>query len=131
MPRYRQMGYFIGVILGAPYAKEVRAYRCGDFFLNKYLRTADDVFTWARAHRWRATVNAGIWGAVAAAGIGCAYLYIIYLATRGAITIGDVVMYSGAAFYTGASMRGLIQSASSLWSKMLEAEAFFGYLDEK
>jgi ATP-binding cassette subfamily B protein len=130
-PRYRRMGYLMGVILGAAYAKEVRAYGSGSFFVNKYQQTADEAFQATRGHRWKATVSAMIWGAVSAGGIGGAYLYIIYLTTMGKVTTGDVVMYSGAAFYAGASIRGLIQSVSFLWSRMQEADAFFSYLDFK
>ena len=109
----------------------MRVYRAGNFFLNRYRRTADNIFKLAREHRWKATVAALIWGNVAAAGTGSAYIYIIYLAGRGTITIGDVVMYSGAVFYAGSSIRGLIQTTSTLWTDMLAVEAFFAYLEDE
>lgn len=129
-PEYRQMDYYLELMLGTGPAKEIRVYRAGNFFLNKYRRTADNIFKLARAHRWRATAAALMWGSVAAAGTGSAYIYIIYLASGGAITIGDVVMYSGAVFYAGSSIRGLIQTTSSLWTDVLAVEAFFDYLDD-
>jgi ATP-binding cassette subfamily B protein len=130
-PEHRRMGYFIGLMLGSESAKEVRAYRSGSFFLGKYERVADHIVEFARLHRWKATLVTMVWGNVAAAGIGGAYLYVIYLAAHGMITVGDVVMYSGAVFYAGMAMRGLVQSTSTLSTDIREAHAFFDYLDSR
>ncbi len=91
-PLYRQMGYFLELMLGSGTAKEVRVYRSGSFFLNKYRQAADEIFRFARDLRWKGTTSAMGWGSVAAAGIGGAYVYIIYLATLKRIGVGDVVM---------------------------------------
>jgi len=128
-PLYRRMGYFLELMLGSSTAKEVRVYRSGDFFLNKYTQAADEIFRVARELRWNGTTSAMAWGSVAAAGVGGAYVYIIYLATMKRIGIGDVVMYSAAVFYAGGSIRALIQSTSALWTSILEVESFFGYID--
>jgi ATP-binding cassette, subfamily B, bacterial len=126
-PEYRRMDYFIGLLLGMEPAKEIRVYRSGNFFLAKYRQVADEVFQFAREHRWKATVATMGWGAVAAAGIGGAYLYIIHLAVLKIITIGEVVMYSGAVFYSGSAMRALIEAASLLTTNLLQVNAFFDY----
>lgn len=130
-PQYRLMGYFLELMLGMGPAKEVRVYRSGDFFLNRYRQAADDIFKFSRGCRWRATADALVWGSVAAAGIGGAYVYVIYSATMGAITVGDVVMYSSAVFYAGGAIRGLIQTTTSLWGNVLSVEVFFDYLDDE
>ena len=130
-PLYRQMGYFLELMLGTSTAKEIRIYRTGHFFLDKYRHAADAIIKKARGLRWSATKSAILWGSLAAAGIGGAYLYIIYLATTNAISIGDVVMYSAAVFYTGGSIRALIQSASSLSGSIISVENFFAYLDQQ
>lgn len=127
-PLYRQMGYFLELMLGSGTAKEIRVYRSGNFFLDKYRQAADEIFRLARTLRWQGTTSAMAWGSVAAAGIGGAYIYIIYLATLKRIGIGDVVMYSAAVFYAGSSIRSLIQSTSSLWTSVLEVESFFNYV---
>jgi len=130
-PVYRKMGYFLEVMLGNSAAKELRVYRTGPFFLDKYRNAADDIIKSARGLRWSATRSAMAWGSLSAIGIGAAYVYIIYLATTGRIGIGDVVMYSAAVFYAGGSIRSLIQSASSLFTNVLSVEKFFSYLDQK
>jgi ATP-binding cassette subfamily B protein len=130
-PLYRQMGYYLELMLGSSTAKEIRVYRSGAFFLAKYRQAADEIFKLARALRWKGTASAMAWGSVAAAGIGGAYVYIIYLATMQRIGIGDVVMYSAVVFYAGGSIRSLIQSTSSLWTNILEIEAFFSYVDDR
>lgn len=128
-PQYRQIGYFLELMLGSDPAKEIRIYRSGNFFLDKYRQTADEIFKFARGLRWKGTISAMAWGSVAAMGIGSAYIYIIYLATTHRIGIGEVVMYSAAVFYAGGAIRALIQSTSSLWTNVLTIEAFFDYLE--
>jgi ATP-binding cassette subfamily B protein len=130
-PVYRQMGYFLELMLGTSTAKEIRVYRTGPFFLNKYQHAADEIIKTSRRLRWTATKSAIAWGSLAAGGIGGAYLYIIYLATTNTIGIGDVVMYSAAVFYAGSSIRSLIQSTSSLSGTILSVGKFFDYLDEQ
>ncbi|HKU75622.1 MAG TPA: ABC transporter ATP-binding protein, partial [Pyrinomonadaceae bacterium] len=130
-PLYRQMGYFLELMLGTSTAKEIKVYRTGSFFLDKYQQAADEIIKTSRRLRWNATKSAIAWGSLAAAGIGGAYVYIIYLATTNTIGIGDVVMYSAAVFYAGSSIRSLIQSASSLSTNILSAEKFFCYLDQQ
>ena len=130
-PVYRQMGYFLELMLGTRTAKEIRVYRAGSFFLDKYQRAADEIIKTSRRLRWNATKSAIAFGSLAAAGIGGAYLYIIYLATTNRIGIGDVVMYSAAVFYAGSSIRSLIQSASSLSASVLSVEKFFDYLEQR
>ena len=130
-PVYRRMGYFLELMLGTSTAKELRVYRTGNFFLDKYRHAADDIIKSARGLRWDATKSAMLWGSLSAMGIGAAYVYIIYLATTNRIGIGDVVMYSAAVFYAGGSIRSLIQSASSLFANVLSVEKFFTYLDQK
>jgi len=130
-PIYRRMGYFLELMLGSSTAKELRVYRTGNFFLDKYRHAADEIIKSARGLRWDATKSAMLWGSLAAAGIGAAYIYIIYLATTNRIGIGDVVMYGTAVFYAGGSIRSLIQSATSLSANVLAVEKFFSYLDQK
>lgn len=130
-PVYRQMGYFLELMLGTSTAKEIKVYRTGPFFLNKYERAADEIIETSRRLRWNATRSAITFGSLAAAGIGGAYLYIIYLATTNAIGIGDVVMYSAAVFYAGSSIRSLIQSWSTLSTSVLSVEKFFDYLAQQ
>jgi ATP-binding cassette, subfamily B, bacterial len=130
-PEYRRMDYFIGLLLGIAPAKELRVYSSGNFFLAKYRQVADEIFQFAREHRWKATVATMGWGAVAAAGIGGAYLYIIHLAVLRIITIGEVVMYSGAVFYSGSAMRALIEATSLLTTNLLQVNAFFDYVYEE
>jgi ATP-binding cassette subfamily B protein len=130
-PIYRRMGYFLELMLGSGTAKELRVYRTGNFFLSKYRTLADEIIRKTRGLRWTATKSAMAWGSLAAAGIGAAYLYIIYLATTNRIGLGDVVMYGTAVFYAGASIRSLIGSATQLSNNVLAVEKFFTYLDQK
>ena len=121
-PAYRRMRYFIELMLGSAAAKEVRIYRTGPFFLDKYRSAADEVFATSRTRRRKAGRSMIGWGTVSAFGVGGAYIYIVYLASLGRITVGDVVMYISTVFYGGAAIRGLIQSSSTVMTSSLEAE---------
>ncbi len=129
-PKYRYMQYCIEQVLGVQQAKEIRAYGSGLLFFKKYKATALEVLAAARQQRAKDTLSTVLWGALAAAGVGGAYIYVIYRATLNALTVGDVVMYSSAAFYFGTSIRSLIQSVTTLSTSILELECFFSYVDQ-
>jgi len=130
-PLYRQMRYLLELMLGNATAKEIRIYRTGSFFLDKYTKAADEVIKTSRDLRWKATTSGIALGSLAAAGIGGAYIYIIYLATTNTIGIGDVVMYGTSVFYAGGSIRSLVQNASMLSTQVLSVEKFFSYVDQQ
>ena len=130
-PLYRQMHYLLELMVGNATAKEIRVYRTGNFFLDKYTTAADEVIKTSRDLRWKATTSGIAFGSLAAAGIGAAYIYIIYLATTNTIGIGDVVMYGTSVFYAGGAIRSLVQSASMLSAQVLSVETFFEYLDQQ
>lgn len=128
-PLYRQMQYFMDLVLGATAVKETKLYRTGNFFMSRYDRAATQIFRESRRLRWHGSLATSFWGCVAATGVGGAYLYIINRAVNGVLTTGDVAMYSGAVFYAGGAVRNAIQSVTSLWTKLLETDSFFSYLD--
>lgn len=130
-PLYRQMRYMLELMLGSATAKEIRVYRTGGFFLSKYIQTADEVIKTSRDLRWKATTISIAFGSLAAAGIGAAYIYIIYLAMTNTIGIGDVVMYSSSVFYAGGSVRALVQNVGMLFTNILSVEKFFSYVDQQ
>lgn len=77
-PKYRLMRYFIELMLGSGSAKEIRVYRSGNFLLNKYQQTADEIFKVARAHRLKATITTLIW----------VQIYLTNQAVKGMMAIG-------------------------------------------
>ena len=130
-PKFRCMGYFIELMLGVNTAKEIKTFKSGSFFLSKYSKVANEIFNFSNKLRLRVGLTTILWGCVSACGVGLAYLYVIYMASIGEITIGDVVLYSGAVFYSGATIRGLIQMFSNFWAKLLEVDSFFNYVEEE
>ena len=125
------MHYLQELMLGNATAMEIRLYRTGSIFLDKYTKAADEIIKSSRELRWKATTSGIALGSLAAAGIGGAYIYIIYLATTNTIGIGDVVMYGTSVFYAGGSIRSLVQNASMLSTQVLSVEKFFSYLDQQ
>jgi ATP-binding cassette subfamily B protein len=130
-PFYRKMNYFLRLLLGAGAAKEVRAYDNGEFIVERYEDAARDVYEKTGKPLRQALYRTLSWGTLQACGVGGAYIWILWQAVQGRITIGDVVMYSGAVFYAGGAVNGLIQATSTLWTNTLEAANFFRYLDEE
>ncbi len=128
---YRRMRYFIDQLIGSASAKEVRIYRTGPFFLQKYERATEEIFADSRARRRNAGLTLVWQGVLAALGIGGAYVYVVWLAARGQITIGGVVMYTSTVFYGGAAIRGFIQATSALTTSSLHVRSFFAYLAEE
>jgi len=128
-PIYRRMAYFIDLMLGTAAAKEIRIFRSGGFFLRKYGRAADNIFATSQARRRQATSSLISWGLVNALGVGGAFIYVVSIARRGSVTVGDVVMFISAVAFAGGAIRGLIQSASTLMTQTLEVGAFLDFIN--
>jgi len=103
-PKTRNLQYARETMLSPEEAKDVRLYNLGGFFSARY----DGVFATAmgsldsmRRRLALQTSAAGVLAAAAASGI---YLYAVWATARGDITIGDLLLYAGAATALGSNL---------------------------
>jgi ATP-binding cassette, subfamily B, bacterial len=128
-PHGRRIDYYLRVLSSAEFAKEVRLFGVGDFFLARYRNTferARGELGEMRRHEQRVGTSQALLYAFITSG---AYVYIVLAASRGKLTVGDIALYAGATFQLGNALNSLIRWYGGLTKHRYHLKAFFGLID--
>jgi ATP-binding cassette, subfamily B, bacterial len=104
-------------------------YGLADFFLGRWRGLFTRLITEAEAVRRRGTIITALWSLPSGLTSGALYLYVIFQATRGLLTLGDVALFAGLIFQVRRSLFILIGNLGELQKIALAANAFFELLD--
>lgn len=120
-PKERRASYYGRVLSWVGYAKEVRLFNLGDYFLNSFVQTTREVQQAQRAQqrrelRWQlplallaSTITTG------------AFVVVILQAFSGRLSLGDVALYTS----TVTSVQGALLSIALALSQMNESALFY------
>jgi hypothetical protein len=122
-PEARRLAYYREMLLSAEPAKDVRLYGLGAFFRQRYeglfaatMHALDEL----RRGLIRAVALAG---ALSAAAMGLVYVYTVWLAVQGHLSVGDVVLYGGAVTLLQAELGALARGGVSAPRAALPAQS--------
>lgn len=125
-PKERKMYYFGSVLSNTHFAKEVRLFNLGNYILDKYISTTQDVHQEQRAlNQEELKFNTGLNVLQAVVMVGT-YIFVIAQAFAQSITLGDVTLYIEA-------VRNVQQQLSSLsWTvvSLSERTLFFSHYQD-
>jgi ATP-binding cassette subfamily B protein len=128
-PHWRWLNYCARVLLSADYAKEVRLFGLGDFFLGIYRETFERAHSELATIRRREVRGTIFFSLLSASVTGGMYVAIVLAAARRQISLGDVALYASAAFQLGGALGMLIQCYGALQGHRLRLRAFYALLD--
>jgi ATP-binding cassette, subfamily B, bacterial len=106
-PDARMLGYFRTVMIDPEPAKDIRLYGLGAYFRRRYDNVFERTVGDLERTRWRLTVPMSATSALAAAATGGVFVYTVWRITTGDATIGDLVLYGGAAAALQNTLAGL------------------------
>lgn len=92
----RRMRYVSQVLLNNEYAKEVRLFGIGSYFLNIYRKSFEKIYRHITALKKKKLGYGTGLGLLSAIGAGASYFYVVLRAISGQVTIGDLTLFSGA-----------------------------------
>jgi len=128
-PEARQMQYFSEIVTSDQHAKEVRLFDLGDTFVDLYRRAFSVLYGALQRVRWqRAGWNVAT-AFCAAAGAGAVYAYIAVGAAMGAVTVGDLVLYTGLLFGLHTTLWMFANCVRNGYGDLLDLSLFFDFLD--
>ncbi|MEE3718364.1 ABC transporter ATP-binding protein [Tumidithrix elongata RA019] len=127
----RLADYFGEILTDPAFAKEVRLFNLGDYFLKEY-REIRDRFNQEskKLALQQALARVGI-GIVASIGFYGAYALVIWQAVRGLITVGDLTMYAGAFQQAQTAIQGILQNIATIYEYNLYVSQYFEFLNLK
>ncbi|BAC90205.1 HlyB/MsbA family ABC transporter [Gloeobacter violaceus PCC 7421] len=128
-PEARQMSY-IKTLMGTDQAaKEIKLFNLGPYFIESFR----NLFT--KVHRetvdlalrkGAARVGSSVFNAVCYAGL---YGYLIWMALRRLLTIGDLTLYAGAVLQLNNQLQSLSESGARVYQNALFIDDLFRFLD--
>jgi ATP-binding cassette, subfamily B, bacterial len=128
-PHYRWMTYCARVLLQAEFAKEVRLFGLGRFFLDLYRRTFERAHDELVKIRQREQRGGTLYSLLNAAVTGGAYVVIVLAAARRDVTVGDVALYTAATFQLSGALLLLARFYGGLVNHRLRVGMFFDLID--
>ena len=100
----RRVKIYEDVLTQAEYAKELRLFQLQSFFLDRWRRSFWEVFDKTFQIRKRGTRVILLWSLVGGMGVGAPFIYIVWAASNGVYSLGDLALYAGIVFQVRRSL---------------------------
>lgn len=128
----KRLGDYFGEVLTDPiYAKEVRLFNLGKYFLNQYQAIRESFNQESRLLALQQSLARFGIAIVASLGFYGAYALVIWQAVQRLITIGDLTMYGGAFQQAQNAIQGILQNIATIYEYNLYVSQYFEFLSLK
>ena len=118
-PIRRRMDYLTTLVTTDTYAKEVKLFGLGSYFIDRF-RQLSTVYQDRQRSLVVARYFAGFgWSTITTAAGSITYLYVALQAIAGRLTLGDLTLYTQAATSVQSSVQGLLGGLSSMYENNL------------
>ena len=127
----RKMDYYSGLMVDKDQVKEVRLFRLGPFFMQRYNEVFNKYFSGMKAlifseGKWN-IISTGIMNLV-----GCGiFIWVALKVFRGELTVGDYTLYTGALNSISSGVSSLIIMTASIYEGTLFIDNMISFMNEK
>ena len=111
--KVRRMRIYEDVLTQTEYAKELRLFQLHSFFLNRWRGLFWEVFDETFRIRKKGTRVILLWSLVGGLGVGAPFIYIVWAASNGIYTLGDLALYAGIVFQVRRSLYVIIANTAN------------------
>ena len=125
-PIRRRMQYLTTLVTTDQYAKEVKLFSLGDYFIRRFRLLSQTYYNRQRRLVTARYVVGFLWSSITTLAGSVTYLYVALQAVAGRLTLGDLTLYTQAA----SSVQGSIQGILSGFSGMYEHNLYLNNLYE-
>jgi ATP-binding cassette subfamily B protein len=130
-PARRMMSYLTTLMTTDTYHKEVKLFNLGPFFSDRYRGIFDVYYDENRSLIIRRYLAGFAWGALSTLVSSATYLYVALRTVAGAITLGDLTLFTQAAVSIQSNFQGVLTGLSSIYEHQLYLKTLFDLLDAK
>ena len=114
-PLRRSMSYLTTLMTTDAYAKEVKLFTAGDYFIARYERTATAYYAETRQLLERRYLAGFGWGSLTTVASSGTFLYVALLAVRGQVTLGALTVFTQAASQVQGAFQGLLGGLQGIY----------------
>ncbi len=125
----RRMNYLVQLVTTDSYAKEVKLFGLGDYFIKRY-RLIAEAFYGAQTRQVTRRYGVGfLWGILSTLATSATYLYVALQAIAGRLTLGDLTLYTTAAQSVQGSIQGILGGFTGMYEHNLYLNNLFQLMD--
>ena len=125
----RRMNYLVTLLTTDSYAKEVKLFGLGHYFIERYRIIANNYYGSQRAQLAKRYVAGFAWGNLSTVATSLTYLYVAIKAVTGPLTLGDLTLYTTAAQSVQGSIQGILGGFSGMYEHNLYLNNLFELME--
>jgi ATP-binding cassette subfamily B protein len=127
----RRMQYLVSLVTTDSYAKEVKLFGLGGYFIQRYKLIAEAFYGSQRSQVVRRYLTGFAWGNLSTIATSLTYLYVALQAIAGRLTLGDLTLYTAAAQSVQGSIQGILSGFSGMYEHNLYLNNLFELMESK
>lgn len=127
-PAKREQFYMISLLTTDLFNKEIKLFRLGDFFVQRYHKPAEHLFAKHKHLQASYTRSELLWSILPIGANAALYLYVALQAVQGSITIGALSQYTLAVNQVGLSFEQALERISDTYEHILFVTMLFDFL---
>src|SRR5215467_1965010 len=114
-PIRRRMQYLTTLVTTDTYAKEVKLFGLGDYFIERFKLLSRTYYDRQRRLITARYIVGFLWSSITTLAGSATYLYVALEAVAGRLTLGDLTLYTQAASSVQSSIQGILSGFSGLY----------------
>ena len=130
-PVRRIMSYLTTLMTTDEYAKEVKLFTAGDYFIDRYERTAQGYYEETRQLLVRRYLAGFGWGSLTTLASSGTFLYVALLAVRGQVTLGALTVFTQAAAQVQGAFQGILGGIQGIYEHGLYLSTLYELLERE
>jgi ATP-binding cassette subfamily B protein len=115
----RRMNYLVSLVTTDSFAKEVKLFGLGGYFIERYRLIANAFYSSQRGQLVRRYLTGFAWGNLSTIATSVTYLYVALQAIAGRLTLGDLTLYTQAAMSVQSSIQSILGGFSGMYEHNL------------
>jgi ATP-binding cassette subfamily B protein len=127
----RRMNYMVTLVTTDSFAKEVKLFGLGTYFIQRYRLIAEAYYASQRSQVARRYMTGFAWGNLSTIATSITYLYVALQAIVGRLTLGDLTLYTAAAQSVQGSIQGILGGFSGMYEHNLYLNNLFELMASK
>jgi ATP-binding cassette subfamily B protein len=121
----RRMQYLVTLLTTDTYAKEIKLFGLGGYFIERYRLIGNTFYGSQRQQVVRRYLVGFLWGNLSTIATSVTYLYVALQAIAGRLTLGDLTLYTTAAQSVQNSIQGILSGFSNMYEHNLYLSNLF------
>src|SRR6202521_2584914 len=127
----RRMNYLVTLVTTDRFAKEVKLFGLGGYFIARYKLIAEAFYASQRRQVARRYLTGFGWGNLSTIASSLTYLYVALQAIAGRLTLGDLTLYTAAAQSVQGSIQGILSGFSGMYEHNLYLNNLFELMETR